>query len=149
MCPQSCSLAVAVVLLPVYTAVAWLWVCMSRYCSHSTWVVSVIIICCGWYQFLSAMGQISCLFFTCSRAYFVCAWPPIWQLVFPMLQGQLEGCSLFSKPLYVPRIGSINSMICFQMVHYYMSVCQINRKQRRQQWTIYHLHYWNEEHMKK
>jgi hypothetical protein len=30
-CPQSCSLATAVVLSPVYTAVAWQWVSMSQY----------------------------------------------------------------------------------------------------------------------
>jgi hypothetical protein len=31
MCPQSCSLAMVVVLSPVYTAVNWQWVCMSQY----------------------------------------------------------------------------------------------------------------------
>jgi hypothetical protein len=30
-CPQSCSLAAAVVLLPVYTAVTWQWVYMLQY----------------------------------------------------------------------------------------------------------------------
>jgi hypothetical protein len=30
-CPSSCSLAVAVVLSPVYTAVTWQWVYMSQY----------------------------------------------------------------------------------------------------------------------
>jgi hypothetical protein len=30
-CPQSCSLATAVVLSPVYTAVTWQWVSMSQY----------------------------------------------------------------------------------------------------------------------
>jgi hypothetical protein len=31
MCPQSCSLATAVVMSPVYTAVTWQWVHMSQY----------------------------------------------------------------------------------------------------------------------
>jgi hypothetical protein len=31
MCPQSCSLAKAVVLSPVYTAVTWQWVYISQY----------------------------------------------------------------------------------------------------------------------
>jgi hypothetical protein len=30
-CPQSSSLAMAVVLSPVYTAVTWQWICMSQY----------------------------------------------------------------------------------------------------------------------
>jgi hypothetical protein len=30
-CPQNCSLATAVVLSPVYTAVTWQWVCMQQY----------------------------------------------------------------------------------------------------------------------
>jgi hypothetical protein len=30
-CPQSCSLAKAILLSPVYTAVGWQWVCMSQY----------------------------------------------------------------------------------------------------------------------
>jgi hypothetical protein len=30
-CPQSCSLAMDIVLSPVYTAVTWQWVFMSKY----------------------------------------------------------------------------------------------------------------------
>jgi hypothetical protein len=35
MCPQSCSLVMAVVLSPVYTAVIWYWVYMSEYFTDS------------------------------------------------------------------------------------------------------------------
>jgi hypothetical protein len=34
--PQNCSLATAVVLSPVYTAVTWQWLCMSQYVRRLT-----------------------------------------------------------------------------------------------------------------
>jgi hypothetical protein len=34
-CPQSCSLPMAVVLSPVYTAVTWQWVYISQYCANA------------------------------------------------------------------------------------------------------------------
>jgi hypothetical protein len=41
-CPQSCFLATAVVMPPLYTTVAWQWVYMSQYSPIQAWVTQAV-----------------------------------------------------------------------------------------------------------
>ena len=134
--------------LPTYLHTYLLTFRITLYCSHNTYEVSISWSFERWW-FLFQWSQLLFHFL------YIC-----WNVFTALHDLSCRACCLLShrtdkeaEALVIncvyPDIGLITGTICFQMGRCCTSACQINLKQRRLQWTIYHLRYLNEGHMKK